>query len=92
MWLFDGECLFAVDSSLVKKIEIRLNFNSEKLRAFSASRRLRPLILPRQNKDEPRISSTYFSKTKLKILHVACFKVRKITQKASSILSVLVLM
>jgi len=55
MWLFDGECLFAVDSFLVKKIEIRLNFDSEKLRACSASRRLRPLILPLQNKDEPRI-------------------------------------
>ena len=55
MWLFDGECLFAVDSFLVKKIEIRLNFDSEKLRVCSASRRLRPLILPLQNKDEPRI-------------------------------------
>lgn len=92
MWLFHGECLFAVDSFLVKKIEIRLNFNSEKLRACSASRRLRPLILPLQNKDEQRISSTYFSKTKLKILHVAHFKVRKITHRASSLLPVLALM
>lgn len=53
--LFDGACLFALDSFLVKRREIRLDFDSEKLRACCASRRLRPLILPLQNKDEPRI-------------------------------------
>lgn len=53
--LFDGECLFAFDSFLVNKIEIRLDFDREKLRACCAGRRLGPLILPPPNKDEPRI-------------------------------------
>lgn len=60
IWLFDGNCLFSVDSLLVKKIEIRLNFDGEKLRACSTSRSLRASNFTSASKDEPRISATYF--------------------------------
>lgn len=63
IWLFDENCLFSVNSFLVKKIEIRLNFDSEKLRACSTSRNLKAPNFTSVSKDEPRISAAYFPAT-----------------------------